>query len=473
MLRVSRIAEGAAAQRHDHRPGEPADHLPLERPEGRLAAARRRWPRTGRPARRSTSSVGVDDPAAEQPRQLAGHGRLARAHHAGERDGLSGSERHRPPGRLLEVAHGVAAELLQERRRQLPGHHRLAHHRRGRHGADVAPLVAGLGRLAGVDVHRGRAASVMVGMGFMKARTRSGLAVGHAALEPAGPVGLPVEAALPASGRWRRGSGRRAGRPGCRRRSPPPGWPGCRRARRPAGRRGGGRGGRRCRARWAARSAQISKVPPMEPPRSRSRSTMARHRPPSASRRVDVERRRPRWRPAASAVGGRLAAVPSLADGDHPRARPSIPKRPRSCRASAPSATVAAVERALARSRASRASSKPYLSEAGQVGVAGPRPGEAAGRRAASGTDQILPVLVVLVPDDQRDGGAEWSAPPRIPERNWAAVGLDLHPAAAAVALLAAGQLGVHRARGRAAGRPGSPRRWRTAPGPWDSPAVR
>jgi shikimate kinase len=40
--------------------------------------------------------VGVDEAPPQQARQFPGHGRLARAHHPGEREGLSGSERHRP-----------------------------------------------------------------------------------------------------------------------------------------------------------------------------------------------------------------------------------------------------------------------------------------------------------------------------------------------------------------------------------------
>ncbi len=146
-----------------------------------------------------------------------------------------------------------------------------------------------------------------------------------------------------------------------------------------------------------------------------------------------------------------MAARSSAAGGPSPRIdrspiavtreQTSIPKRPSSWRASAPSATVAAVDRALARSRASRASSKPYLSRPGRSAW----PGRGRVKRGPPrdvGDIEILPVLVVLVPDDERDGGAERQPAPD-PGEELGAVGLDLHATAAAVALLAPGQLGV------------------------------
>jgi hypothetical protein len=50
---------------------------------------------------------------------------------------------------------------------------------------------------------------------------------------------------------------------------------------------------------------------------------------------------------------------------------------------------------------------------------------------------------VVLVPDHQGDGGAGGEAAAQ-PGDELGGVALDLHPAAAAVALLAAPQLGLH-----------------------------
>ena len=177
-------------------------------------------------------------------------------------------------------------------------------------------------------------------------------------------------------------------------------------------------------------------------------------------------------RGALLGVGGRrLEAARARARSRRRARRPRRRSRARSCFASEPSATVAAVERALARSSTSRASSSAVLERAGEIGVAGAHLGELPAA-ARVRRDEVLPVLVVLVPDDERDGRAERHAAAQAGEE-LRLVLLDLLPPAAAVALLAprAGRGSPRRSRSRA--RRGSPRRWRRAPGPCDSPAVR
>ena len=133
----------------------------------------------------------------------------------------------------------VAAELLQRRVGQHQRDHRLGHDTRGGHRADVGALVD---RLAASPVATStvRSARGTVEIGFIATRTRTRLAVGHAALDAARAVGEPRDrvaaaiisscAALP-----------RRRRCGTRRRSRRPSSPGCPSARPPAGRRASGR----------------------------------------------------------------------------------------------------------------------------------------------------------------------------------------------------------------------------------------
>ena len=53
------------------------------------------------------------------------------------------------------LGQGVAAEFLQHGVGKHEGDHRLGHHTRGGHHADVGTLVDCHGRLAGGEVHRG------------------------------------------------------------------------------------------------------------------------------------------------------------------------------------------------------------------------------------------------------------------------------------------------------------------------------
>ena len=87
------------------------------------------------------------------------------------------------------------------------------------------------------------------------------------------------------------------------------------------------------------------------------------------------------------------------------------------------------------------------LDGAGEVGVAGPRAGDglaACPSRAVGIFDgqRFGPVLPVLVADEDGDGRADGV---RVAHagHNFGAVGLDLHAAAAAVALLAAPELAI------------------------------
>src|SRR3990172_8459812 len=89
----------------------------------------------------------------------------------------------------------VADELLEERVGEHERDHRLAHDPRGGHGADVAALHHGLDRLLGGDVHRPERLAER-GDGLHRGTDDHGLAVGHAALEAAGPVARPLEPAL-------------------------------------------------------------------------------------------------------------------------------------------------------------------------------------------------------------------------------------------------------------------------------------
>ena len=115
-----------------------------------------------------------------------------------------------------------------------------------------------------------------------------------------------------------------------------------------------------------------------------------------------------------------------------------MPNGPSSCLASAPAATRAVVSRALARSRIA-ADRAEVLDRAAQVAVAGPGP-----RQVVHLLD-----LVVLVGHQQGDRAAEVIAAPDAAE-DLDLVGFEPLPAAAAVAALAATQLGVDQLRRRA-----------------------
>ena len=111
--------------------------------------------------------------------------------------------------------------------------------------------------------------------------------------------------------------------------------------------------------------------------------------------------------------------------------------------ASAPAATRAAVSRALARSKHVANVGVAELEQAGEVGVAGPRRVDLLDLGVhRPGAHPLLPVGVVAVRDQDRDRAAERSAVAHA-GADLDRVALDLHPAAAPVAELAAGHLAV------------------------------
>ena len=155
--------------------------------------------------------------------------------------------------------------------------------------------------------------------------------------------------------------------------------------------------------------------------------------------------------PTVSRSGARLVdrarAVPPRR-----RSRPatSMPIVASSAFATTPAATCTAVWRADARSSELRTSSWSYLRTPGEVGMAGPRQRDrlrplalrlALGRPRAHAP---RPVLVVDVADDERERRAERPAVAQAGE-HLDAVLLDLLPRRAAVALLAALEVGVDR----------------------------
>ena len=136
----------------------------------------------------------------------------------------------------------------------------------------------------------------------------------------------------------------------------------------------------------------------------------------------------------------------------------STPSSRRNALATAPPATRAAVSRALARSRTFRTSVSPYFCVPDEVGVAGPRQVDLGDRRLdRPRVHPLLPVRVVAVGDLERDRAAER---PAVADAagDLDLVALDLHPAAAAVAELAAGEIAVQRVAIEPPGRPASPR---------------
>ena len=124
-----------------------------------------------------------------------------------------------------------------------------------------------------------------------------------------------------------------------------------------------------------------------------------------------------------------------------------MPACARSCRATAPAATRAAVSRALARSRMSRTSDAAVLCHPGEIGMAGPGPGHRCAPRAAcigwrllGDPHRVLPVRPVAILDHHRDRAADGLTGPNARE-NLRGIRLDRHPPAAPVAALPAAQL--------------------------------
>ena len=178
---------------------------------------------------------------------------------------------------------------------------------------------------------------------------------------------------------------------------------------------------------------------------------------PVLAPRVRAEARRDAARPHLDAAAERVAILPRRVDGGgiRPRlgqrlARDLDPDLARSAFATAPAATWTAVCRAEARSSASRTSASPCFCTPARSAC--PGRGSVTGfvpfpSRLALGRPRAhppRPVLVVAVADDERERRAERAAVAEARE-HLDLVGLDLLARRAAVALLAAAQVGVDR----------------------------
>ena len=144
----------------------------------------------------------------------------------------------------------------------------------------------------------------------------------------------------------------------------------------------------------------------------------------------------------------------------------------RSSLASVPAATRAAVSRADARSSTSRASSKPYLSMPGQVGV--PRPGlrQHLGRGSRLGGHLLGPLRPFGVGDLDGHRRSQRAAVADAAQQG-DLVGLEAHARPTAVARAGAGPARRRCRRPRRASPAGRPSTMTTRARPWDSPAVR
>ena len=207
-----------------------------------------------------------------------------------------------------------------------------------------------------------------------------------------------------------------------------------------------------------ARAITSKRRPPCRRPRARGRS------PRSSAARSPGRR---------SAAASRPGCAAACSNGDRQRVGRgrcrrlpmtwltiSIPKRASSCRASEPTATRAAVSRALARSSTSRMSSWPYLTTPARSAWPG------RGRVTAGRSDRPVALcrlsastcIVCCQFSQSLFGissaiGAPVVTPWRTPESDLRPVRFDRHAAAAAVAALAAAQSrGERRSRRQAGG---------------------
>ena len=317
--------------------------------------------------------------------------------------------------RREHVGERVAAELLSRRAGELPRDRRLGDDRERLDRGDVAALDERLRRLAGGEVDRVERPHQR------RQRLHRGadddlLAVRDAGLDPAG----AVRAARAGRARSRRGPRSRArARARSRRRSRRPSPPGSPSARPRAARRAAPRASRTSRAPGRRRS----RGPRRRRRACRGRRARRRSQPRSspARRRSRAPSPRPRSRAHASSA---FATAPG---GDEDRRVPRAGALERV-------ADVLVAE----------------LEHAGEVGVARPRQRHRLrplARRLAlrrPRTHPPRPVLVVAVADDERERRPERAAVAE-PGEHLDLVLLELLPRAAAVALLAAAEVGVDR----------------------------
>ena len=342
--------------------------------------------------------------------------------------------------RREHVAHRVAAELVAGGPRQLEREHRLAHHAGGGHRARVGALAQRLGRLLGLDVHRAQRLGERRQRLHRDPRHDRG-ARRHAALDAAGAVGLAHVAALVVPEDLVVGL-----RPVARAEVEPVADLDAL---------------HRVDRHQRERDARVDALVPGDVRAEPGRHAVGAHLEDPAEALVrlagaiDLGDHRGARALVEAAHRRRVDALEVIRAG---RARaagavtPPIrttwlwtltPSSRRNAFASAPTATRAAVSRALARSSTLRTSVWPNLSTPGQVGVARARQVHLLDVRLdRPRIHAVRPVRVVAVLDQERHRAAERAAvADAAPDLR--AVGLDLHPPAAPVAELAAREVGV------------------------------
>ena len=342
-----------------------------------------------------------------------------------------------------QLGQRVAAELLEQRVREHPGHHRLADHARGGHDAGVAALDRGRLRLLGAQVDRAQRHEQ--GRDGLDHRLRAQLlAVGDAALEPARAV-----------------AGRGAGP--CSSSNRISSWkaePGVSPAAKPAPSATAFTAWIDIRA-WARRPSRRRSHCAKEPRPGGTPRTTTSNTPPTVSPAFLAASISAIIAVAASGSAQRTGLSSTAArrlPGRRPRrGRPRVPMRSTWLRTSMPAAASRHLGQPAggdARGRLARARALEHVAQvvgqvlerAREVGVAGPRVLERAAllglRRLRIGRHHVRPVRVVPVADEQGDGAAERHAVADAGE-HLHRVALDLHAAAAAVAALAPPQVGV------------------------------
>ena len=352
----------------------------------------------------------------------------------------------------MHVVHARRLRTSRDRRAQAraPPSPRRPRRRPGTVQESVRSRSASAGCLVSVSTER--SGFVSVGSGFIAARTTTRLAGGHAALEAARAVGLAHVAALVVPEdlvvRLRADATRQleavADRHALHRVD---------RHERPA-RGGASRRSSQDDVRAEAGQQRRRRAPRRRRRGSRSPSARGRSRRPSPRSRPRSRQRTGEASTSAKSSGceRRRARAPSPSRSGARGCGRVTPSSRRNAFASAPAATRAAVSRALARSSTLRTSVWPNFEDAGEVGVAGTRKVDLLDLLLdRPGVHPLLPVGVVAVLDQERDRAAERAAVPDAAAHD-RAVGLDLHPAAAAVAELAAGEVAVDVVGGRARG---------------------
>ena len=364
----------------------------------------------------------------------------------------------------------IAAEPLEHGVRQDEGHHRLANHRCGRHGADIAAFDGGRRPGPGLEVDGAQRRHQRRDRLHRRADAQF-LSVGDAALESAGAIGRPHRGDR--GSRVDHAAGARQDFVVHLRPSEPGGF-------------GTDPDADRLDGRDRHQRLGEPPVEPAIPLRVAAESgghASGRHLEHAAERVAGLARGvdgghhargRRRVRATRRAVVGQGDDV---LEGDAPKASAdaapmattwlatSMPTWPSSCRASAPAATRAAVSLALARSRTSRMSACPYLiaparsAWPGRGRVTGARcapPASAGG--CASGcmvNAQFTQSRLSMRHRDRRAGRAAVADA----GGDHGGVGFDRHPAAAAVSAAAAAADRASAHRHRSAVRPGAHRR--------------